>query len=165
MRRHVLPDVLASGLKVIFCGSAVGTASAQARAYYAKPGNKFWPILAETGLTPSRILPSEYRRVLEFGIGLTDMCKTEFGQDASLSGLGDDARAVRRKVLRYKPRALAFNGKRAASVFFGSRLEYGRQAETVGGTVVFVLPSTSGRAGSFWDAGPWQALAEFVRDG
>ncbi len=141
-RRHILPDVLGPGLKVIICGSAVGTASAQARAYYAKLGNKFWPTLHR--------------------IGLTDMCKVEFGQDDSLSGHGDDADAVRAKVRRYKPRALAFNGKRAASVFFGRKVEYGRQQETVGDTVAFVLPSTSGRAGSFWDLGPWLALAEFL---
>jgi TDG/mug DNA glycosylase family protein len=165
MSRHVLPDVLAPGLKIIFCGSAAGTASAQARAYYAKPGNKFWPTLAEIGLTPAGLLPTEYPRVIEFGIGLTDMCKIEFGSDASLSGQGDDARAVRRKILRHKPRALAFNGKRAASVFFGCSTDYGRQKETVGATAVFVLPSTSGRAGSFWNVAPWRALAEFVRDG
>jgi double-stranded uracil-DNA glycosylase len=164
VRRHVLPDVLAPGLKIIFCGSAVGTASAQARAYYAKPGNKFWPTLAAIGLTPSRLLPGDYRRVIEFGIGLTDMCKSEFGSDDSLSGEGDDARAVRRKILRHKPRALAFNGKRAASVFFEGRVDYGQQADLVGGTALFVLPSTSGRAGSFWNIAPWRALAEFVRD-
>ena len=94
MSRHVLPDVLAPGLKIVFCGSAAGTASALARAYYAKPGNKFWPTLAATGLTPALVKPSDYLRVLEYGIGMTDMCKVEFGQDAALSGESDDARAV-----------------------------------------------------------------------
>src|SRR5262249_2478186 len=110
-RGHVLPDVLAPNLKIIFCGSAAGTASALARAYYAKAGNKFWPTLAATGLTPQRIAPHDYPRVIEFGIGLTDMCKTEFGQDEALTGEGDDARAVLRKVRYFKPHVLAFNGK------------------------------------------------------
>jgi TDG/mug DNA glycosylase family protein len=162
--RHVLPDVLGPGLKIVFCGSAVGTASAQARAYYAKPGNKFWPTLAALGLTPTLIVPSEYKRVIEFGIGMTDMCKSEFGSDDSLSGQGDDARAVRRKILRHKPRALAFNGKRAAAVFFGDRVEYGLHKDRLGETAIFVLPSTSGRAGSFWNISPWRDLATFVRD-
>ena len=48
----VLPDVLVPGLAVVFCGSAVGAASARRRAYYAGPGNAFWRTLSEVGLTP-----------------------------------------------------------------------------------------------------------------
>jgi double-stranded uracil-DNA glycosylase len=163
MPKHVLPDVLGPNLKILFCGSAAGTASAIARAYYAKPGNKFWPILAKSGLTPVLLQPPDYLRVLEFGIGLTDMCKTEYGQDDALSGAGDDTKAVRRKVRRYKPRVLAFVGKRSASVFLGRKVEYGLQEARIDDTAIFVLPSTSGRAGSFWTEEPWHALSAFVK--
>nr|HQT26871.1 mismatch-specific DNA-glycosylase [Burkholderiales bacterium] len=56
----VLPDVLAPDLAVVFCGSAVGAASARRRAYYAGPGNAFWPTLARVGFTPCQLTPDEY---------------------------------------------------------------------------------------------------------
>ncbi|HEU5143069.1 MAG TPA: uracil-DNA glycosylase family protein [Solirubrobacterales bacterium] len=48
----VLPDLVRPGLRVVFCGTAAGTASARAGAYYAGPGNRFWETLRVTGLTP-----------------------------------------------------------------------------------------------------------------
>jgi hypothetical protein len=69
----VLPDVLGPGLRVVFCGTAVGSASAKRGAYYAGPGNKFWPTLHAIGLTPRRLMPEEFRSVLDYGIGLTDL--------------------------------------------------------------------------------------------
>ena len=51
--QDVLPDVLRASLRIVLCGSAVGTASAKAGAYYAHQQNKFWKILHETGLTPA----------------------------------------------------------------------------------------------------------------
>ena len=78
----VLPDVLQPGLNVVFCGSAVGAASARLGAPYAGPGNKFWPTLAQIKLTPRLIEPHEFRLLPRFGIGLTDLNKTESGADS-----------------------------------------------------------------------------------
>ncbi len=47
----VLPDLLAPDLDIVFCGTAVGTASARRGAYYAGPGNAFWPTLFKVGLS------------------------------------------------------------------------------------------------------------------
>ena len=57
----VLPDVLGTGLNVVFCGTAAGSASAHAGAWYAGPGNKFWGTLHEVGFTPYRLAPSQFR--------------------------------------------------------------------------------------------------------
>lgn len=160
----VLPDILDHGLKVVFCGSAVGAKSAEVGAYYAGPGNRFWPILLETGLTPRLLAPEEFASVREFGIGLTDMAKDASGADSSLPRDADDPEALRAKIARFQPRALAFNGKRAAKVFFGrAGIEIGRQPESIGPTAIFVLPSTSGMATRYWDQSPWFELAEFVK--
>ena len=158
----ILPDVLAPGLDVVFCGSAVGRKSAEAGAYYAGPGNKFWPALHEIGLTPRRFAPEEYPGVLAHGIGLTDMNKTESGGDHELSADADDAARLRRIIETFQPAFLAFTAKRPAKAFFGRLVDYGRQNEAIGATVVHVLPSTSGRAGAFWDIEPWRALARDV---
>jgi TDG/mug DNA glycosylase family protein len=160
----VLPDILAPGLDVVFCGSAAGTVSARVGAYYAGPGNRFWPTLHAIGLTPVLLAPAEYPRLLEFGIGATDLNKVEFGADTALTPAGDDLAGLIAKLATARPRAIAFNGKRAACAFLAEkRLAYGQQHENWRDIPVFVLPSTSRRAGAFWDEAPWQALGAFVR--
>jgi TDG/mug DNA glycosylase family protein len=52
--------LLAPNLRLVFCGTAPSKASAAAKAYYAKPGNKFWPTLHQVGITPRRFTPNEY---------------------------------------------------------------------------------------------------------
>lgn len=159
----MLPDLLAPNLKLVVCGSAAGAASAARGLYYAGPGNKFWRTLAETGLTHRLFSPEEYRELLGCGIGLTDVVKGQSGADAAIDFGGADAAGLRQKVLRYAPRVLAFNGKKAAGVFLErSRVEYGIQGERIGGTAVFVAPSTSGLAQRWWDAGVWGVLARVV---
>ena len=61
---HVLPNVIKPGLKIVFCGTAVGTVSAK-RSYYAHPQNKFWRVLHAVGLTPRLVTPEDYRVVLQ----------------------------------------------------------------------------------------------------
>ena len=160
----VLPDVLANGLGVVFCGSAAGTASARARAYYAGPGNRFWPMLYESGLTPHQLPPNQFRSVLQYGIGLTDLSKFQSGADSALDAVGDDPAALAEKIAAHAPRVLAFNGKRASGVFLARKItSYGRQSETLGQTDIFVLPSTSGAARRWWDETPWHALGDYLR--
>lgn len=159
----ILPDVLAPGLHLVLCGTAPSRASKEAQAYYAKPGNLFWPTLHRVGLTPVHLRPEEYRRVLDWGIGLTDVNKTEWGADHELSREAYDPEGLRRKVLAFRPAALAFDSKTAARAFLGRPVAYGPQPERVGETAVFVLPSPSGRARTYWDIGPWEEVAAFVR--
>jgi TDG/mug DNA glycosylase family protein len=157
-----LPDVLSPGLDVVFVGTAAGTASAAKRQYYAGPGNGFWLTLRKIGLTDRRFQPSEFRELLACGIGLTDIAKTASGADVDIGREHYDARTLRSNVRRYRPRALAFNGKNAAQHFYGTPVEYGRQQD-LDDTAVFVLPSTSGAARGFWDIRPWRELAAFVK--
>ena len=159
----VLPDVLETGMKVVFCGTAVGDKSARRGAYYAGSGNQFWDILADTGLTPHRFAPEQYPSLLKFKIGLTDLVKGRSGQDVQLSAGDFDVSGFRAKIEKHAPKAVAFNGKKAAQLFFDSpSVEYGPQKEKIGPTALFVLPSTSGAARGFWDPKYWFQLAEFV---
>jgi TDG/mug DNA glycosylase family protein len=106
--------------------------------------------------------PSEFRELPLFGIGLTDLAKTTAGSDADISASELDVEATRAKIEHFAPRALAFNGKRAAEAFLRRAVGFGRQNESVGGTAIFVLPSTSGAARGYWDESHWRALAEYV---
>ena len=170
---HVLPDLLTSGLMTVFCGSAVGSASTRLGAPYAGPGNKFWSVLAETGLTPVRFAPGNYRSLLDVGIGLTDLNKTQSGADSDLTLEGDDAQSLLEKIEAFRPCQLAFTAKRPARAFlhqvFGlHQIEYGSQDQAIGGTSIFVLPSPSGLAVRWWNPDWWHRVAErhrsFKRD-
>lgn len=165
---ELIPDVLTYGLRVVFCGSALGDVSWERKAYYANPGNRFWQTLEEVGLTPRRLAPGEYPRLVDWGIGLTDLVKTDHGQDAHIFDghvdLDRARRLLRSKVLRWQPRVLAFTSRAAAAQFLGWRSVPGRQEECIGRTVVWVLPSTSGLARRFFDIALWHELARFVRD-
>lgn len=160
--RTVLPDVLMPGLRVVFCGTAPGTRSAREGAYYAHPGNYFWRTLFAIGLTPRQLAPREFRDVLQFGIGLTDVAKHHFGSDAELPRGAFDAEALRRKLVRYKPQVIAFTSKNAARAASGlplNAMAYGPQASQLSQSRVFVLPSPSGQARGFWNIEPWRELA------
>lgn len=166
-RALVLPDCLAPDLKAWFVGTAAGPWSAAMEAYYAHPGNRFWAALHITKITPRRFAPHEYPLLLELGLGLTDLCKTDWGTDSQID-IGDfDVRALRGKVVRLKPQMLAFTSKKAASLWLGTstgRIPTGLLSSvSSAGPGVFVLPSPSGIATSYWSINPWRDLARHLR--
>ena len=161
-RAYVLPDLLGPGLRLVICGSAAGAVSAARGAYYAGPGNKFWRVLAEIGLTSRRLVPDEFPALLNFGIGLTDLVKTASGSDVALPREANDVAGLISRIRAVSPRVLAFNGKRAAAVFYRTpshRLSYGPGPRVVDFPPVWVLPSTAGTASGSWSEAPWRALA------
>ena len=161
---NILRDVLAPRLRVVFCGTAVGAASARRQAYYAGPGNAFWRTLFEVGLTPRLVQPEEYESITQYGLGLTDLAKTISGSDKVLCDEHFDRSGLRAKVHRYHPGVLAFTSKRAAEEFVGHPVAYGALEEKIGPTVLFVLPSPSGAARRYWSKHPWRELARLRGD-
>lgn len=162
----ILPDVLAPGLAIVFCGTGAGAWSAKVGAYYGKPGNKFWPTLHAVGLTPRLLAPAEYPLVLSFGIGLTDVAKEHVGQDDAIDLSLVDAAALHHKIEHFAPADLAFTSKKAASLALGrptGTIPYGLQPDRIGRTRLHVLTSPSGAAGSYWSIEPWRALAASAR--
>lgn len=161
---HILPDVLAPGLAVVFCGTAAGTRSAREGAYYAHPGNLFWRALHEAGFTPRRYAPAEFTQLPALGIGLTDLAKHHSGNDADLPRGAFDVPALLAKIERYAPRLLAFTSKTAARAVLARPIAaYGLQPERLGATALGVLPSPSGQARGHWDPAPWRELCDYVR--
>ncbi len=164
---HILPDWLAPDLKAWFVGTAAGPRSAAVGAYYAHPGNRFWRALHQAKITPRLFQPHEYPLLLDLGIGLTDFCKVSWGVDSQIAKEHFDVAGFARKVKRLKPKALAFTSKTAASLWLGrstGRIVTGQQ-ETAdpAGPAVFVLPSPSGLATSYWSIEPWRKLSAFLR--
>ncbi|CAM5189969.1 G/U mismatch-specific uracil-DNA glycosylase OS=Bosea thiooxidans OX=53254 GN=SAMN05660750_01849 PE=4 SV=1 [Bosea thiooxidans] len=164
-QQPILPDVLEPGLRVVFCGTQAGTASARRGAYYAGPGNKFWAVLHQIGLLPERFAPERFREMPRYGIGLTDVAKQSFGPDSALRSSHFDVSGFHARIAAHAPRFVAFNGKRSAQEALGRKgatLAFGLQPELLAGAGVFVLPSTAGLASGHWSIEPWKQLAMAV---
>ena len=138
-----LPDVLAPGLRVVFCGINPGFVSAAAGAHFANPRNDFWRLLADAGFTPRLFAPAEQFALLELGIGLTNASFRTTRGSGDLRRGDFDRKRLERLTAELVPRAPAFVGKEAYRGLFGERPELGAQQRTLGDVGLFVLPSTS----------------------
>ncbi len=150
--RQDVPDYLRPGLKLVIVGLNPGNRSGATGHHYAWPGNHFWPLMYESGLVPEPLTALEDARVLEWGIGLTNLVDrtTRSGDELSREELAAGAVALREKLLRFRPLVVAFNAKMIYEAFSGRRnVRMGRQEERLDGMVLFVMPSTSARTTSY----------------
>jgi len=140
-----VPDVLARGLRLVFCGINPGRASAQAGAHFANPRNDFWRLLHASGFTPRRFEPGEQRELLALGIGLTNAARrtTRGSGDLRAADFAGARERLESLAAELRPCVLAFVGKAAYEGVLRERPEHGPQARSLGETPLFVLPSTS----------------------
>ena len=140
-----IPDLLAPGLAVIFCGINPGRVSAAAAAPFANPRNDFWRLLHAAGFTPRLYAPQEHGGLLALGIGLTNAARrtTRGSSDLRADDFAGAADRLDELARTFAPPYLAFVGKAAYSGVFRERSELGLQERTLGETALFVLPSTS----------------------
>ena len=144
---RTIPDIIAPGLDVLFCGINPGLYSAATRWHFARPGNRFWPALAAAGFTRTVLHPSQREELLARGIGITNLVARGTATAAELKDeeLRAGRRRLERRVRRYHPRAVAVVGVGAYRTAFGRPLaDIGRQEETLDGAILWVLPNTSG---------------------
>ena len=142
-----LPDVIAPGLDVLFCGINPGLYTAAVGHHFGRPGNRFWPVLHRAGFTPRLFDPSEQRALLPLGYGITNIVAraTAAADELEDEELVAGARTLERKVRRYEPRYLAVVGIQAyRTAFARPRAKLGFQEETIAATRIWVLPNPSG---------------------
>jgi TDG/mug DNA glycosylase family protein len=140
-----VPDVLAPGLAVVFCGINPGRVSAAAGAHFANPRNDFWRLLHDAGFTTRLFEPHEQFALLELGIGLTNAAyrTTPGSGDLRRGDFAGSSERLGRLGRDLSPRAFAFVGKEAYRGVVGERPDLGAQIRTLGDVGLFVLPSTS----------------------
>ena len=140
-----VPDVLAPGLRVVFCGINPGRVSAAAGAHFANPRNDFWRLLHAARFTPRLYAPSEQLALLAEGIGITNAApRTPPGSgDLRRADFAGAAERLERLARELEPGWIGFVGKEAYRGAFGERPGLGLQERTLGATRLFVLPSTS----------------------
>ncbi len=144
-----MPDLLKPDLDIVFVGINPGERSARLGHYYAGIGNQFWELLYESGLTPRKLSYHEDRLLLWYSIGLTDVVKRPSRSSSEISAQEFNRGRIdlERKLLKYDPRVVCFNGITGFSAFFGNagRTRPGLQNFHIGRSGVFLVPSTSSR--------------------
>jgi TDG/mug DNA glycosylase family protein len=149
-----VPDILANGLRVLFCGINPGRVSAAAAAHFANPRNDFWRLLHAAGFTRTLLGPERQWEALEDGIGITNAAHrtTRGSGDLRHRDFVGAAERLERLARDLHPAWVAFVGKEAYRGAFGVRPELGAQSRALAGTKLFVLPSTSpANAAVRWD--------------
>ncbi|HEX8691239.1 MAG TPA: G/U mismatch-specific DNA glycosylase [Longimicrobium sp.] len=144
---RTVPDVIAPGLDVLFCGINPGLYTAAVGHHFARPGNRFWKALHAGGFTPRVLSPWEERELLRYGCGITNVAARATAAAAELSReeLAEGGRLLEEKARRFAPRWLAVLGMGAYRTAFGrAGAAPGPQDETVGGARVWILPNPSG---------------------
>jgi len=147
-RGKTVPDLIAPGLRVLFCGINPSLYSAAVGHHFARPGNRFWPALQAGGFTGRVLLPSEGSELLALGYGIVNLVDRATGaaDELSTEELVEGARRLEAKVRHHRPAAVAFLGITAYRTAFGRRrARPGPQAETIAEAGVWVLPNPSGR--------------------
>jgi TDG/mug DNA glycosylase family protein len=140
-------DCIAADLAVLFCGINPGLYSGAVGHHFARPGNRFWPALHSAGFTPRLLSPFEERELLDYGCGVTNIVARATATAAELTD--EEMRAglprLKSKVRRFQPRVLAVLGISAFRTAFAQpEAQLGRQTETIGNTILWVLPNPSG---------------------
>ncbi|MGW6153673.1 G/U mismatch-specific DNA glycosylase [Streptomyces sp. NPDC055144] len=146
-RDRIVPDVVTSGLSVLFCGINPGLMTAATCHHFARPGNRFWPVLHLSGFTPRQLAPAEQEELLSYGLGITNVVAraTARADELSAQEYRDGGRLLTAKVERLRPRWLAVVGVTAYRSAFGEpRARIGPQERMIGGTRVWALPNPSG---------------------
>ncbi len=146
-RERTVPDVIADGLRVLFCGINPGLLTAATGHHFARPGNRFWPALHASGFTPRLLAPAEQRQLLGYGLGITNVAAraTARADELSQEELRAGGRILSATVLRHRPRWLAVAGITAYRTAFGEpAARTGPQERTIGETRIWALPNPSG---------------------
>lgn len=140
-------DVIAPGLRVLFCGINPGLYTAVTGHHFARPGNRFWPALYAAGFTNRLLAPFEERELLKSGYGITNMVAraTATADELSAEEFVAGGRLLEAKVKRYRPRYIAVLGVGAYRSAFGRpKAKLGLQDERMNDARIWVLPNPSG---------------------
>ncbi|MBN1208675.1 MAG: G/U mismatch-specific DNA glycosylase [Myxococcaceae bacterium] len=142
-----MPDLIAPGLRILFCGINPSLYSAVVGYHFARPGNRFWPTLHAAGFTRRLLAPSEQHELLALGYGITNVVDraTATADEVAPQELITGGRQLASRVKRHRPRFLAVLGISAyRAAFQRPEAGLGLQPETLGGARLWVLPNPSG---------------------
>jgi len=147
-----IPDVIAPGLRVLFCGINPGLYSGAVGHHFARPGNRFWKVLHRAGFTDRELSPFDDQKLLDARFGITNLVSRTTAAAAELdpAELRRGASRLARKVERYEPAFVAFAGMGAyRTAFRRPDATVGRQPEALSAAVIWLLPNPSGAQAAY----------------
>ena len=150
--RRAVPDVIDRDLDILFCGINPGRWSGAVGHHFAHPGNRFWKLLFAAGLTPELLAPEDERRLLDFGLGVTNLVQrtTTAAADLSAEELREGAARLVETVRRWRPATVAVLGLGAyRTAFARPQAAVGEQPDPIGDAPAWVLPNPSGLQGHY----------------
>ena len=163
-KNGTVPDVIADRLRVLFCGINPSLYSAAIGHHFARPGNRFWPTLHISGLTPNRLAPDDEPEMLRLGFGITNLVARATGaaDELTRAELALGGEALERLVRSRRPERVAFVGITAyRTAFRRPHARFGLQQQTLGNAQLWILPNPSGRNQSF-SVEPFRELARSI---
>jgi TDG/mug DNA glycosylase family protein len=141
-------DLLRPGLTLVFCGYNPSLTSGRSGRHYAHPGNRFWRVLFASGITGRLYAPEEDERLLDLGIGFTNLVSrpTRRADELTREEIRAGAAELRDKLERLEPRVVAYTGIGVYRWFLAtSKVDWGVQDNSaVTGVTDVVVPSPSG---------------------
>ncbi len=149
-RDATIPDVLpAEGepFRVLFCGINPGLYSAATGWHFARPGNRFWPALHQSGFTPRQLKPSEQEELTGYGLGITNIAPRATAQAAELTAeeLRDGSTRLLALIAARRPSFIAIAGVTAyRTAFARPGAAIGPQPDPLGTARLWILPNPSG---------------------
>ncbi|XP_063595198.1 G/T mismatch-specific thymine DNA glycosylase-like [Penaeus indicus] len=148
--KKFLPDHLGPNMDILIIGINPGLFAAHKGHHYAGPGNHFWKCMYLSGLIPEPFTAYDDFRLLDYGIGFTNMVARTTRGSANLTReeIKKGSEILLTKLKQYQPRIAVFNGKGIYEIFSGKKqFNFGKQPEMVDGTNthIWVMPSSSAR--------------------
>src|ERR1700759_1353169 len=149
-RSRTVPDVLpppGAPFHVLFCGINPGLYSAATGWHFARPPNRFLPALHGAAFPPRRLDPSEQDLLATCGLGITNLAPRATAQASELSPaeLRAGGERLATLVAERRPGWGAIAGVTAYRQSFDiKKAQIGPQAETIGGTPLWIVPNPSG---------------------
>ena len=146
-----LNDYLKEGLDIVFVGLNPSQYSVEVGHYFANPRNRFWVALNRSGLVGRDMAPEDDAKLLDFGIGFTDVVKRPSRQASGLRAADYRywAPVLKTKLLEYNPRIACFHGVMGYAAYskyvdgVTEKVELGPQKRQIGTIRVFVVPNPS----------------------
>ncbi|WP_156024782.1 G/U mismatch-specific DNA glycosylase [Smaragdicoccus niigatensis] len=153
-RDKEVDDLIGPGVKLLFVGINPGLMTAATKTHFNYPGNRFYPALTRAGIvdmsdfTRGTPMTDVHRqRLLDRGIGITNLVRraTIRASELSAEELRRGGVELARLVDEVKPTVVAVAGVTAyRQAFRRPKAQLGRQAESIGGAEVWVVPNPSG---------------------
>lgn len=125
--RADVPDIICDGLDVIFVGYNPGVKSGATGHHFAGPGNLFWALLYDSGLTTHRLTPERDGELLYWGIGITNLVAraTPGAHDLTLEEQQMGVTPLVAKLQKWRPRVVGFLGKDVYRIYRDLPKTYG----------------------------------------